>query len=363
MKVTVDRSKLLEAIQNTLTVIPNRSTLPVLSHFLLEVNNGKIAITATDLEICIRKEFEAQGEIEGKVTIPARKFYEIVKELPSEEVFIEETKNHGITIKGKNCILRLLGFSPDEYPNIPIIKGKQIIISSKQLRDLITKTYFAVSKEETRYVLNGILMELEKNRIRFVASDGKRLALAQEDITNSIEGKYIIPQKAIVELARLIEEEQDIKIVISEKENQIAFIIKDGKLTTRLIEGEFPHYEEVIPKENEKKIRIKKDLFLSALRRASIFTTVDSLATNLEVHKNKLIITKITPELGEAREEIEMEYNGDETVVSFNPMFLIDALKTIEEEVINFEVNGADKPGVIRINSKYIYLVLPMQAL
>jgi DNA polymerase-3 subunit beta len=206
MKVTVDRSKLLEAIQNTLTVIPNRSTLPVLSHFLLEVNNGKIAITATDLEICIRKEFEAQGEIEGKVTIPARKFYEIVKELPSEEVFIEETKNHGIIIKGKNCILRLLGFSPDEYPNIPIIKGKQIIISSKQLRDLITKTYFAVSKEETRYVLNGILMEFEKNRIRFVASDGKRLALAQEDITNSIEGKYIIPQKAIIELARLIEE-------------------------------------------------------------------------------------------------------------------------------------------------------------
>lgn len=363
LKLKVEKNLLLNATQNTIAAIPSRSTLPILTHFLIETTKEFLKITATDLEICIRKKIAVLTAEEGKLSIPAKKFQEIIREIPDEVIEIEEVKNNSIVIKGKNCQFRLLGFSPSEYPEIPIIKGKELTFSAEILKDLIEKTYFAVSKEETRYVLNGILLELDNNYIRLVASDGKRLALAEKKITNIVEGNYIIPQKAFVELIRLLDGKADVKLTISEKGNQIAFELEDSELITRLIEGNFPNYQEVIPEGSSNKLVIDRSLFLSALRRASIFTTIDSLATTLEIRKDKMIVSKITPELGEAREEIDIEYEGEEMVINFNPNYLIDALKIIAQDKICFELNGTDKPGVIRIDKEYIYLVLPMQTL
>jgi len=363
MKVKIDREEMTKALQEVVSATPSRSTLPILSNLLLECHNEKLKITATDLEICIRKYISAEVLESGKITAPGKKLHDILREVSDEILLLEETKGFGIILRGGKFYVKLLGFSPEEYPDIPDITGREISLNATLLKEMISKTYFACSREETRYVLNGILFDFQMQQLRVVASDGRRLALYQNGLETKFQGKYIIPQKAIVELLRLIEKTETdvIKIKFSEKNNQISFTTPDTELITRLIEGDFPNYEEVIPDRSSNRMKIKTTQFYQAIKRASLLSTAESIAVKLEVTKDKLTVSKITPELGEVREDIDVEYKGEDMVIGFNPQYLLDVLKTIAEEEIDFELNGTDKPGVIRLDSNYIYLVLPMQ--
>ncbi|MDP8233486.1 MAG: DNA polymerase III subunit beta [Candidatus Saelkia tenebricola] len=362
MKFTVEKECIVKALGDIISVVPSRSTLPILSNLLIKAEKDHLSITATDLEICIRKKIPTKAIQIGKITTPGKKIYDILKEIPDQEILIEETKNAGVIIRGEKCYFKLLGFSAEEYPEIPKIEGKGFKVKINILKKMISKTCFACSKEETRYVLNGILFDFQEKRLRLVASDGRRLAMYQEDIEVGWDGKYIIPQKAVMELLKIMDgADEVVTINISQKNNQISFHCNNTELITRLIEGDFPNYEEVIPKESENKLRIQTEDFSRAIKRASLMTTSDSIAIKLEFYKNKIVISKITPDLGEGREEIEASYDGDEMVVGFNPQYLLDVLKNIETQEVCFELNGADKPGIIRLDSKYIYLVLPMQ--
>lgn len=360
MKVVLKRDEIVRSLQDVVSAIPSRTTLPILSNLLIEAKDDHLRFTATDLEICIRKQLKVNVLEEGKLTVPGKKMYDILREIPSDEVSLEGTKGFGILIKGERCYFKLLGFSADEYPDIPEVEGKDFRIDAQKLKKMLTRTYFACSKEETRYVLNGILFDFKPKRLRLVASDGRRLALAEEEIDLEWEGKYIVPQKAIVELNRIIDMGV-VEIRISDKDDQIAFHTNETELITRLIEGDFPNYEEVIPRESPNKVKVDKEEFHQAIKRASLLTTSDSVAVKLEVYKDKVVVSKITPDLGEAREELDVDYKGEEMVIGFNPQFLLDVLKHIQVSEIKFELNGADKPGVIRLDSEYIYLVLPMQ--
>lgn len=359
MKIKVKRKNLMEAIQALQNIVPTRITLPVLANFLIETQKDSINMTATDLDIGISKTVPAEIQEEGKITVPAKRFSEIIKELPEEgEITISVKKNNSIHITYETCFFKLMGIPAEEFPKIPKIeKEEALVLEQKELKNMLELTIFAVSHDESRYILNGILFDLRGKTLNLVATDGRRLSLFTKELEKPGDLQIIIPLKTIQELNRILKEEGEIRIIQSE--NQICFKLEGTQIISRLIEGEFPNYKQVIPEEKRIKLRIKREPFLQAIKRASLFTTAESLSIKIEVFKDKMVISKIVPEIGEAREEIPIEYGGKELVIGFNPYYLMDVLKNLKEEEIPFELEDSDKPGVIRLPS-YIHIVLPM---
>ncbi len=361
MKIKISKEDLFTNIQTVQNIVSPKATLPILSNILVEAKNDKIKLNATDLDIGISCELPVKTVEEGAITIPAKRFSDIVKELPSGDITIHAKKNNQIDIEGTQCRFKLIGLPKDEFPKFPEFNQKDIVkIDQKTFKNMLKLTAFAVSHEESRYVLNGVLMEVEEGIIRLVATDGRRLAKTENSINSSVKKDFsvILPTKAIQEISRNLEDEGELSIIINT--NQVLFNVNDVLIATRVIEGEFPNYNQVIPKETSNKIKINTKEFLAAIRRANLLTTPDFQAIKLEVFKEKVVISKTTPDIGESREEVFVDYNKDELVVGFNPHFLIDFLKNIDDEFINLELLGVDKPAVIRMEG-YLYLALPMR--
>ena len=363
MKFSAKKQDLLKTLQKVQNAISTKTTLPILLNILIEVGKTTIKITATDLDIGISSTFKAKVDTEGVVTLPAKKIIDIIKELPEDvEINISSKKNNIVTIESGKIVFKIIGLPKEEFPQPPDFKNKDTLkLPQKLLKDLILMTAFAVSKDETRYVLNGVLLVLKNKTITFVATDGRRLATAEKPLPTQtlVEKKVIIPTKTIQELSRLSEGSEEVKI--SFDENQVLFDLGDTKIISRLIEGEFPNYEQVVPKEAKEKVFIEKNAFLAATKRASLLTNQDSVAIKFDISKNKLAISKNTPYMGEVREELEVSYGGKELSIGFNPTYIIEALKNITTDQVGLEVVDSDKPGVIRLGGEYVYVVLPMQ--
>lgn len=361
MKITVNKEDLVKGIQTVQNIINQRANLPILSYLLLETHNTNICLTTTDLDIGITHEVPANIEEAGVVILPAKKFGDIIKEFPNNTININTKKNNLTLIETKQCQFKLMGLPYEEFPKLPNLTNQEIIkINQDDLKKILSLVSFAVSYDETRYILNGVLCQIEKDVVNLIATDGKRLAFYQTNLFQGINKpiKIIIPIKTIHELNRNLTEEGEVLLGVGT--NQILLDLGRTQIISRLIEGEFPDYKQVIPTIAPNKIKIDREQFLLAIRRASLLTTPDYQAIKLEVFKNRLVISKSTPNMGESREELPCEYLGKDTVIGFNPNYLIDVLKNLEEEIIEFEVTDSEKPGAIRING-YIYIVLPMR--
>lgn len=361
MEFRTIKEDLFNNIQIVQNIINPRVSLPILSNILLEVSNGKIKLTTTDLDIGISCEYPVESVEMGAITIPTKRFSEIVRELPEGQIDIIVRKNNTVIIQTESCEFKIMGLLKDEFPKLPEFKDKEVVkIQQTLLKEMINKTSFAVSHDESRYVLNGILFKIENGKIVLAATDGRRLALIEKEIGNNINKNIniIIPNKTISELSRNLKDEGEMLIVLGN--NQVLFDLGKIHIISRLIEGEFPDYRQVLPIEQENKIKVNREKFLLALKRAAILTTLDYQAVKIEIFKNKLVISKSTPDIGESREELVLEYLGKELVVGFNPVYLMDVLKNLQDETVNFEVIDSDKPGVIR-NNGYVYIVLPMR--
>lgn len=361
MKIKIQKENLQNGLQKAINIVSSKITLPILSNILTETRNNKLKINATDLDIGISCEIPVETLEEGAITIPAKRFSDIIRELPPGEVVIHAKKNNQIDIEGKNCRFKLNGLPREEFPKFPEFKDKESIqIEQGDLKEMLRLTSFAVSHEESRYVLNGVLMEIQEDILRIVATDGRRLAKIEKKISKKVKNEIqvILPLKAIQEISRNLEDEGSISFVVGV--NQVLFDINGTLIATRIIEGEFPNYNQVIPKESKNKISIHAQDLLAAIRRANLLSTPDFQAIKFEVFGNKLVISKVTPDVGESREEVAITYHGEEMVVGFNPVYLMDFLKNINRETIDLEILGADKPAVIRID-QYLYLVLPMR--
>lgn len=361
MKINVDKENLLNAIQTVQNVVSTKATLPILSNILLETDKGKLKLNATDLDIGISCELDVEIIEEGGITIPAKRFSDIVKELPSGDVAVHVKKNNQIDIMEGSCRFKLNGLSKDEFPKFPEFKEKDAVkIKQKTLKDMFRLTSFAVSHEESRYVLNGVLMEINNDEICIVATDGRRLAKINKKLEQDTkkEISVIIPIKAVQEISRNLEDEGEVSFVVGA--NQVLFDIDGVLIATRIIEGEYPNYNQVIPEPVQKRMKMNTQELLSSIRRANLLSTPDFQAIKFEVFSDKLVVSKTTPDVGESREEIPIDYNGDELVVGFNPHFLIDFLKNVEDQEINIEILGVDKPAVMRLG-EYLYLALPMR--
>ncbi|MCX5687726.1 MAG: DNA polymerase III subunit beta [Candidatus Omnitrophica bacterium] len=361
MKIKILKQTFLKNIQHVQNIISSKNSLPILSNILIEAEKNKVILTSTDLDIGISSVLETDIEEEGAITVPAKRFSDIIKELPDEDISISTMKNNAMVIKCSKCFFKIIGLPKEEFPKLPEFKDEpSVVIKQSVLKSMINMTHFSMSHDDTRYVLNGSLFLFKGKKLTIVTTDGKRLSLVKKDIEkDGLNKAIIIPSKTIYELNRILGDEGDIKIVFSE--NQVKFDLKNITIISRLIEGDFPNYEQVVPKEPQEKIMIQRSQFLDGIKRAALLTTQDSQSVKFEILKNKIVVSKSSPNIGEVREEMDTLYKGQEITVGFNPNYIMDVLKVIPQDEIALEIFGPDKPAVIRIEDWFLYLALPMQ--
>ncbi len=362
MKFQTDKASLLKGVQTVQSIVSTKNIIPIISHILLDAKKEKLTLTTADIDIgiAIQSFIAITAQEEGSITVPAKKFFEIIKELPSAPISINVKKNNMVIIDCEKCQFKLLGMPKDEFPKIPDFSKKEYLtINQSKLKNMLKLTSFAMSKDETRYILNSVLFEIKDDKLRLVSTDGRRLATIEEGISapKTPNRQLIIPSKTIQELNRILSEEGDIKIMFGE--NQMAFELDNTLITSRLIDGEFPNYEQVIPKEEKQKLKINREALTAAIKRMSLYTTQESLCVRFDIFKDKLVLSKNTQDLGEAREEIDIAYAGKELTIGFNPAFILDAVKELTQDEVAFEVTDSEKPAVLR-EQRYVYIILPM---
>jgi len=362
MKFSVTKEKLLECLQQVQNVVSTRTTLPILSNVLLQTNGGEIRLTTTDLDVGVRGSFEAEVEKEGATTLPARRLFNIVRELPSSEIQFDVDGKNAASIRSGQSFFKILGLPEEEFPPLPKFdESKVVTIRQKDLRDGLRKTSYAISTDETRYVLNGVLFSFKDNKLTLVATDGRRLAMVDIDLEfpRSHEGDIIVPTKAVTELQRLLTEEGDLRVSVST--GQIAFDLEKALLVSKLIEGNYPNYRQVIPSEMKERVTLERETFLNSLRRVSLLASDKSNSIKLNFSKNNIDITANTPEVGEAKESLPVTYKGREFSIAFNPEFLMAPLRNLTEDEIFLDLIDEMSPGVIKIQSPFLYVLMPMR--
>jgi len=367
MNLSVEKDQLIHGLQSVQNIVTTRTTLPILSNVLLRAGDNKLEFTATDLDVSISCSVEANVKKKGASTIPVKRFFGIVRELSSLEIELEVDEKNACSVRAGASFYKINGLSADEFPPIPTLKDeKKITISQEKFRGMLRKTSFAISTDESRYVLNGIFLSLKEHKITMVATDGRRLALVDEevDIPEASQGEFIIPTKTVNELTRLLGEKGQLEIRFGE--NQAAFTLSDDKgftilIISKLVEGNYPNYRQVIPNETKERVALPREELLAAVRRAQIMTSDKANSIKMAVSRNNLAITANSPEVGEARESLAINYKGKEMAIAFNPAYLIEPLNALTEDEVFLELIDELSPGVFKINGPVLYVVMPMR--
>lgn len=364
MEIKVTKSNFSKALGLVGGVTAQKAnTLPILSNILLETTaEGTLRLVGTDLEVGISTTIPVDIIKEGNITVPAKKIHEIIRELPEGEIEISVAKNNAVNIRAGKAYFKIMGLSKEDYPKLPEWSQKDAIeVDQALVKESLSLTSFAISFDETRYVLNGVLISVNGNKIRFVATDGRRLAYKEKELENKNNKKFdiIVPVKAVQELIKLLSWEGTVQIIPSQ--NQVVFNFGESFLASRLIEGTFPNYEQVIPKGEKTTSSTSREEFLQAIRRTALLTSPDAPAVKLDFVRGKILVSSRSPNLGEAKEELVAEVTGDELAIGFNPHYLIDALKNLDIEKISFSLTDPDKPGLMKGKEGYLYVVMPMQ--
>ncbi len=362
MKFSATKEKLLEGLQQVQNVVSTRTTLPILSNVLLQAKEGAVHLTTTDLDVGVRGSFEANVDKVGATTLPARRLFTIIRELPSSEIAIEVDGKNAASIRSGQSFFKILGLPEEEFPPLPKFENAKVVtMRQKDLHDGLRKTAYAISTDETRYVLNGVLFSFKENKLTLVATDGRRLAMLDIELEfpRSHEAEIIVPTKAVTELQRLLKDDGEVKISVGS--GQIAFDLNNTFLVSKLIEGNYPNYKQVIPSEAKERVTLERETFLNSLRRVSLLASDKSNSIKLSFSKNNIEITANTPEVGEARESLPVAYKGRDFSIAFNPEFLMAPLRNLTEDEVFFDLIDEMSPGVLKIQTPFLYVLMPMR--
>jgi len=367
MNLTIAKEQLLVGLQAVQNVVSSRTTLPILSNVLLRAEGKQLEMTATDLDVTVSCSVEAAIKQGGSTTIPVKKLFNITRELGTAEIELEVDEKNVCSVRAGSSFYKINGLAAAEFPPINQFKEeKQVTVAQDKLKAMMKKTSFAISNDEARYVLNGIFMSLKEHKMTIVATDGRRLAMTDEevDISDKSQGEFIIPAKAVNELNRLLADKGEVSIKYAD--NQAEFRLTDEKgnslaIITKLIEGNYPNYRQVIPAEAKERVSIPREELLHALKRAEIMTSEKANSVKMTFGKNTLSITANSPEVGEARESIAVNYKGKELAIAFNPKYMIDPLTALTNDEVFIELIDELSPGVLKINGPFLYVVMPMR--
>ena len=364
LRMQIEREALLGALTTTAGAISSKATLPILTNILIQAQApDKVIFVGTDLELGIKTSCEAQVSVEGAVTAPARKLYEIVKELPDGPIEVTVAKNNAINIKTSTVFFKIMGLGSEDFPKLPEpASDKAFEFEQGDLKRCLTLTSFAISRDEARYTLNGVLLIVRNKNARFVATDGKRLASVEVKgvAGGNIDLEIIIPSKTVAEIVKATSEGSG-KAQILAAQNQILFQLGPTTIVSRLIEGRFPNFEQVIPKDEKTTARLKRADLFAALKRVSILTSQENQAVKLDFMKGKILISSRSPNLGEAKEDLTAEVSGGDLTIGFNPDYIVEALKNLDDDEVVLAMTEPDKPGLIKAGDGYLYVVMPMQ--
>jgi len=361
IKFRITKDKILAGLQNVQNVVSTRTTLPILSNVLVQAGTKGLDLTTTDLDVAVRCTVEAEVSKAGGTTLPARKLFSILKEVPAADIEIEVDDKNAASIRCGSSFYKIMGLPEEEFPRFPQAEGKSLKIDQGVLRDMLRKTAYAVSSDETRYVLNGVYMAFKGDKLTVVATDGRRLALVEREmeVPKGTEAELILPTKAVGELQRLLSDKGDVKLSVGE--NQIIFYLDGTTLASKLIEGTYPNFRQVIPAEAKERVPLERETLLGALHRASILASEKSQSVKLSFGKNNLTITATTPEVGEAKETLAINYKGKEITIAFNPQYMMDPLRNLDADEVFIELTDELSPGVIKVNEPFLYVIMPMR--
>lgn len=367
MKLKIQKEEIQNVLQSIQGIVDKKTTMPILGHFLLKVDKAA-SLMATDLDVALRGPLKAEIIEAGSLCIPARKLFEIAREVEGD-ILLEAQENNWIRVTSGKSTFKLMGLPETDFPALPDVKkSEELTISADKLGSMIEKTVYATGESDTRYTLNGLLLHFtpKKKNVEFkmVGTDGHRLSLIAVTVDGKIseEKKLILPKKAALELKKLIEGNSEDVIIYIDK-NHVFFGIDGIMLTSRLIEGTYPNYDQVIPKNNEKKVVVDKTEFLKALRRTSIMSRERTHAVRFDLETGKITLISMNPDIGEAREEIEAQYKGDQMTVGFNARYLMDILQVMGSESVSMELQEPLSPTLLleENNREYQCVVMPMR--
>jgi DNA polymerase-3 subunit beta len=370
MEITVSKFELLKELTATQGVVERKTTIPILSNYLFEASGDKLSLTATDLDLSLRTACTAKVKKEGSCTIPARKLHDYVKLLPDADITIKLLDNHWISIRCGRSNTKMVGMARSNFPTLPVFPTVGAVkIPAQVLRGMIAKTGFAIASEESRYTLNGALMVLKPESITMVATDGHRLAHVERS-GEKFEGvsgelKTLIPKKAMDELKSLLDSTDAETIEFAKDESTLYFRIGQRLLTSRQLTGQFPNFEAVLPKDNNKSVTLPGHDLGAAISRVAQFADERSRAVRLRMEKNELKLSASSTETGESEDTIETSYQGDSLTVGFNAQYILDFLKAVGAGDVKLEFKDAQSAGQLRPadseDYKYRYIVMPMR--
>jgi len=375
MKIRIAQEVLLPAIQKLQSIAATKNTLPVLANVLIDARDGEIVMTATDLEVGLRLKVAGTVEQTGAVTIPARKLGDLTRQLPAgEEIRFEATANHQVQIECARSNFRIYGLAPDEFlhglapetfPKDPSEGGVSFTMDAALIRTMAERTRFAASTEETRYFLNGVYFHMTPKFVRLVATDSRRLAMMTHEVEDLVKKDtgVILPLKAVDELLRTFGDEGDLRIAL--RDNQIAFSTENTTLISRLIEGEYPNYGQIVSgvKDNPITVTAARESLLATLARVSLFTNPKTASVRFDAKENTLLVSASSQDFGEAKDEIDAS-TTEPIQIAFNVRFITDALRAIETDEVRINLKEPTSAGVIRPaddESNYLCLIMPMR--
>lgn len=365
MKIKISRESLLPVLQAANNVVERRQTLPILSNLLFQIEGSKILVTATDMEVELVCELAHEGTEEGAIALPARKLLDICRALPNGAELTIETNGGKARISSSRSRFSLAAMKGEEFPSIGSFSAStEFEAPTATLIDLLESTHFAMAHQDVRYYLNGLLLEIDNNRIRAVATDGHRLALTERSIEFETDGmrQCIVPRKGVLELVRLLNVAED-NVRVTLGENHLRVACGHQALTTKLVDGRFPDYERVIPRESENCVLAEREVLRAGLSRASILSNEKFRGIRLILRKNLLTAVAHNPEQEEAEEELEVEYAGDSMEVGFNVSYLLDVLGVMRSERVRLDLIDANSSCLIRApeDNGSRYVVMPMR--
>ncbi|MEZ7843442.1 MAG: DNA polymerase III subunit beta [Opitutales bacterium] len=373
MKFKINQDHFSNGLQQVLNVVGARATMPILSNVLIEAEEGHISLTTTNLDLGIRCRIKADVSEPGGLTLPVRKLATIIRELPQNEIFIETSENNQAKITSGGSNFKIMGISTEEFPPLPSFENRHVFeLSQTEIVSMLKSVSYGQSSDENRYILNGVYFNFADEKLTLVATDGRRLALTALDteISEDNAGSLILPAKTVAELERLMGKGDKVKIAFNDRQAAFEISIDDSSdtglvdhlyLVSKIVEGNYPNYRQVIPKETEHRVKIERELMLECVHRAALVTSDKSNSVKLKVSKNLLEISGSSAEYGESHESMAIAYDGPEVQVAFNPQFLIEPLKALTKDEVFFEFKDELSPGLFKTLDNFICVVMPLR--